>query len=306
MPGSYCHLCGRPIQGRSKQLHHSLWPKNRILRVCGDCLKSKPRCRVCQMPMASATPNNVCPTCTANLHFCLSCGKPVSTDTLRTADYVEIDGVGPYCYSCYRTRPACDVCSAPLTDERWQLSDGRLSCAYCHTTAIYSPVEATRLYDELKTVVANNLGLSLNIPTGLALVDRNQLAAIIEKQHNGSSAPGDILDPQRTLGIYARRGMRRGIYIQTGLPRGLMIQISAHEFGHAWQGENTPLLRTLLFHEGFAEWVAYKVMGLYGYFHQQQRMQDRQDVYGEGLRWALEIETRQGLPGLIETVRRVQ
>jgi hypothetical protein len=262
--------------------------------------------------------------CAANLDFCLSCGQPIKGDINHLKEknlsgpYVEIDGVGPYCQSCYRTRPACDICSAPLTDERWQLSDGRISCAHCHNTAIYSPAEATALYEELKSIIGKNLGLYLNIPTGLALVDRNQLAMIIEKQRDGADrthpagenhlaeTQGEILDPNRTLGIYARRGMRRGIYIQTGLPRRLMLQISAHEFGHAWQGENSPLLRTVLVHEGFAEWVAFSVMGYYGYLHQQRRMQSRQDVYGDGLRWALEIESAHGIPALIETVRRTK
>jgi len=217
------------------------------------------------------------------------------------------DGVGPYCQACAQERPPCDVCGAPLTDEHWQLSDGRNLCAHCHTTAIYAPVAAKALFEEMKTVVGRQLGFVLNVPTGLALVDRNQLGEVLV--HQQSATQGDEtdtrgLDLQRTLGIYTRRGMRRGIYVQTGLPRMLFLQVAAHEYAHAWQGENLPGLQESLVHEGFAEWVAYRVMGYYGLNKGQERMLDRQDIYGQGLRWALELEARQGTNGVVEACRR--
>jgi hypothetical protein len=257
--------------------------------------------------MAASTPNGVCSTCSLYLRFCVTCGKPIRNK------YYEFDGVGPYCETCRIERPACDVCSAPLTDQRWQLSDGRIACDYCNQTAVHTPPAANVLYEEMKAVVSQHLGLSLNIPTGLALVDRNQLAEIIYQQQVRENEPApenadsDLsldLDPQRTLGIYARRGMRRGIYIQTGLPRLLFFQVAAHEYAHAWQGENTPLLRNQLIHEGFAEWVAYSVLGRYGYLRSQERMRSRTDIYGQGLQWALETEARYGAAGVIEACRR--
>ncbi len=296
MPAYYCHLCGREIKQRSKTVRHPLWPREQCLRVCTDCYRTKPRCRVCNMPMAVLSAYGVCPTCEASMSFCLSCGRPIP------GGYMEIDGVGPYCQNCYHHRPPCDVCGAPLTDERWKLSDGRITCAHCHTTAIYSPVQASSLYKEMRDVIARTLGLRLNVPTGLALVDRVQLAEIIRQQVNGLEA----LDPDRTLGLYARRGMKRGIYVQTGLPRTLLQQIAAHEFAHAWQGENCPLLREPVLHEGFAEWVAYQLLVYYGYNRQQQRMLARQDVYGQGLRWALDTQARQGISGLLEACREAR
>jgi hypothetical protein len=237
--------------------------------------------------------------------------------------YYSYDGVGPYCGECRRSRPPCDVCGAPLTQEYWQLSDGRMTCATCHATAVYSSEAAASLYAEIKAVVAGDLDLKLNIPTGLALVDRNQLRQVIEQQlapggRNSArlaqaSPPGGApaasihhLEAGNTLGLYARRGMRRGIYIQTGLPRLLFIQIAAHEYAHAWQGENCPMLRDLLVHEGFAEWVAYRVVAHYGYQRGLDRMRSRQDVYGEGLRWALDLEQRQGPPAVLDACRQQQ
>jgi hypothetical protein len=321
---TFCQLCGQRITGRGQLLRHPQWPPEMSLRVCQDCYHNKPRCRECGLPMAVTSPNGVCVTCSQSLRFCLACGRPVQKK------YYEFDGVGPYCKDCYEHRQPCDVCGAPLTNEHWQLSDGRLVCAHCHASAIYSPESAVNLYEEMKKLVSDRLSLVLNIPTGLALVDRNQLRDIIRQQRLASqpappasfpatqtSPPASLsgrdgvnsptpheADADRILGLYARRGMRRGIYIQTGLPRMLFLQVAAHEYAHAWQGENTPMLREGVMHEGFAEWLAYQTIGYYDYKKGQQRMLERQDIYGQGLRWALQVEAAQGVSGLLEACRR--
>ncbi|MBN1146999.1 MAG: hypothetical protein JXA78_07075 [Anaerolineales bacterium] len=330
MSAEFCHLCGKKIlglgtprlssdlPGRARSFRHKKWPRELALWVCEDCIRQKPRCRICDLPMAAPTPNGACATCNQYLRLCLACGQEIK------GRYYEFDAVGPYCKQCVKggQRRPCDVCGAPLTDEQWQLSDGRIICAYCHATAIYAPADATILYEEMKAEVAKRLDLRLNVPTGLALVDRNQLRQVIHKQRQKTSAGGasagnskyaggangggkaQDLDPECTLGIYARKGMRRSIYVQTGLPRLLFLQVAAHEYAHAWQGENCPVLSDALVHEGFAEWVAYHVMGHYGYTQGQERMLARQDIYGRGLRWALEVEASQSASGVILACRR--
>lgn len=247
--------------------------------------------------MVEDTPSGVCFTCLNYFKICHSCGAQIK------GEYIEISGIGAFCNDCYNNRNKCDVCGAPLTDKSWELSDNRLTCGYCHKTAVYDPGDASAIYDELKSIISVHLGLQLNIPTSMALVDRNQLADIINKQtqlqtnNNGN----ENLDPQKTLGIYTRRGIRRGIYIQTGLPRTLLIQIAAHEFAHAWQAENCPLISEQLVHEGFAEWVSFRTLGYYGYTQQQNQMIQRTDIYGRGLNWALQVEAQSGIQGVINT-----
>jgi hypothetical protein len=158
----------------------------------------------------------------------------------------------------------------------------------------------------MRTIVSDQLEIRLNIPTGLALVDQNQLQDVIQHQSKGRDGDGMTdgdLNSNRTLGIYARRGMRRGIYVQIGLPRTLFLQVAAHEYAHAWQGENCPTLRDATIHEGFAEWVAYRVIGSHGYRDSQEKMLARRDIYGRGLRWALETEARQGAQAVIDACR---
>lgn len=307
---AYCPFCGQKIAGRGRYFHHPAWPPDVRLRTCERCATERPRCRECGLPLAGtvAVPEAsgavLCADCRRSLRACLACGNPVA------GKVYFYDGIGPYCGVCRKTRPSCDICGGPLSLEYWELSDGRAICAACHTTAVYSPDIAAVLFAELKDVVASRLGLALNIPTGLALVDRHGLRHVIDQQSadqtrlKAASLQPDGLDVDHTLGLYARRGMRRGIYIQTGLPRLLFLQVAAHEFGHAWQGENCPLLRDPVIHEGFAEWVAFHVSGHYGDRRGQERMRTRRDVYGDGVRWALEVEAREGPQGVMLACRQ--
>ena len=329
----FCQLCGKDTHGWSKTFHHSSWSSDISLRVCRTCLDQKPKCRVCGIPMESLLGNVLCSSCLNAVHnhpeilksrkLCLSCKAPLK------GKYFEYDGVGPYCGTCAHRRIPCSVCGAPLTDEFWRLSDERLTCGYCHSTAIYLPLDAEKLYKEIKKLVGFHFHMQLNIPTGLALVDVNQMREIIRQQNEhkhttgrltSKSAPAvmdspdekpsqaigvlqidSTLEPERTLGIYTRRGFRRGIYIQTGLPRLLFLQVTAHEYAHAWQGENCPVIHDSTMHEGFAEWLAYHVIGFLGYTNGQQRMSRREDLYGKGLRLVLQIENVSGTSGVIAT-----
>lgn len=249
---------------------------------------------------AAAMPGIICPTCQANAPRCLTCGTLVSGRSLA------IDGVGPFCEKCFTSRPPCDICGAPLSDERWQLSDGRLSCAHCHSTAVDTPAEAAPIYEEMKQVIDQRFGMRLNIPTGLALVDRNQLSQILIQQTDVE----EVLDPVRTLGVYVRKGTRRGIYVQSGLPANLLVRVAAHEYAHAWQGENCPLLRDPLLREGFAEWVAYHVLEFYRLDRQLELMLKRcsrkgssGDLYCQGLRMVLDLEMQIGPAGILDYCR---
>jgi hypothetical protein len=301
MPPGFCQLCGTQFDGRIHLLRHSLWPPGQEMRICTECYRQKPRCSVCGMPLAANALNghSVCPTCREKVPQCLTCGVHVKGNVM------VVDGIGPFCEQCVQNRPSCDICGAPISDQHWQLSDGRLSCVRCHSSAIYTASEVLSVYKEVMRVVEHCFGLRLNIPTGIMLVDRNQLSQILLQQELDEE-----LDPTSTLGVYVRKGMKRGIYIQSGLPVNLVIRVTAHEYAHAWQGENCPLLDDPLLREGFAEWVAYRVLEYYRLETQRQLMLNRcnregssGDLYCQGLRLVLELEKKIGLAGVIEHCR---
>jgi len=230
----------------------------------------------------------MCAACLAGALHCLACGR-VITDRL-----VEINGRGPYCEACYATRQHCDVCSAPLDGAAQRLPDGRAICGACQQTAILDAAQAKSVFDQTEAIVGRALGLSLRVGVRFVVTDRPGMRTQVRKMQ-----PGLVHAVDDVMGAYVREGRRRTIYVQNGLPRILLAQVAAHEWAHAWQMENCPLVRDVLVVEGFAEWVAYKVLQAMGAVKKMALMTARPDLYGEGLRLMLGRETREGLSGVL-------
>jgi hypothetical protein len=96
------------------------------------------------------------------------------------------------------------------------------------------------------------------------------------------------------------------MYVLSGLPQILLIQTVAHEWAHAWQGENCPLLKDPLVREGFAEWAAYKTLQAMGATKKMALMEEQNGLYGEGLRRMLELERHGGMDGVLTFCRRAE
>lgn len=278
MASRYCNLCGGRLKGSFYTYDLGQKAGMGALVVCADCHAAAPRCRFCARPMAGQLAHHgVCVTCMTTHQRCHSCGLPVS-------DGIEMqDGSGRvFCQTCVQTLPACLACSAPVDSSGHALADGRHRCHLCNVSAIDDPGQAQKLYDDVQSIAAQQLGLTLSIPTPLVLVDPAQLRAVL--QMIGDAHPPEARPPR---GVYARKGMKRGIYVESGLPRVQMIGVIAHELGHAWQTERKPLMNDPLLVEGFAEWVAYKVFLSLGDSAAMSLMTARSDIYGQGLRQVL-------------------
>ena len=90
------------------------------------------------------------------------------------------------------------------------------------------------------------------------------------------------------------------------LPLGQLIDVVAHEWAHVWEireGHLHPVLmdpvqvpfRGLLFVEGFAQWVAFKVMDFYGLRQHMKHIQTwRYSEYGDGFQIIKWLEQRRG------------
>jgi len=85
-----------------------------------------------------------------------------------------------------------------------------------------------------------------------------------------------------------------------------LTSMPIHEWAHAWQGENCPLLQDPLVREGFAEWAAYKTLQEMGAIKKMTLMAQQNGLYGEGLRQMLKLEQRDGVPGVLAFCRRAE
>jgi hypothetical protein len=205
------------------------------------------------------------------------------------------------CRRCQKAAPRCDVCGVPMGDDHVHLPDGRRTCAHCHQTAVYDPPHAQALFERVARVVTGELGLSLNVGADFALVDHQHLQRLAEEAH-----PDLHGDPGKVVGLFVRKGRRRVMYVLSGLPQILLIQTVAHEWAHAWRGENCPLLKDPMVREGFAEWAAYKTLRSMGAVKKMALMEKQNGLYGEGLRRILELELRDGVNEVLAFCRRAE
>ena len=205
------------------------------------------------------------------------------------------------CRRCQETAPRCDVCGVPMGANHVRLPDGRHICARCHQTAVYDLARAQALFEHVARVVTGELGLGLNVGADFMLADHQHLQRLATE---ASPALHDA--PSKVVGLFVRKGRKRVMYLLSGLPQILFLQTMAHEWAHAWQGENCPLLQNPLVREGFAEWVAYKTLQSLGAVKKMALMEQRDGLYGEGLWEMLELERRDGVSGVLAFCRRAE
>jgi hypothetical protein len=183
----------------------------------------------------------------------------------------------------------CTNCFAPLRGPRWQLHDGRAMCARCHATAVYDPARAREIFAFTTAAVAAQLGMQLRVGVGFALADADALRAFQTRTS----------EPVELLGVYMRNGRERTIYVRYGLPLLMLRTTIAHEYAHAWQTENCPLLDDLALSEGFAEWVAYRHLLYLGAGRAADKMRAAPHPYRAWFLAILDREMRDGPAGVL-------
>ncbi len=294
----HCNLCGRAVGANEYRVFkRKSDARARGLHVCADCERDRPRCVVCQMPMREERRAwGVCQSCIRAGVSCRACGRRVR------GDFVILNGNdGPYCQECFNTREQCVLCGAPVGVPPKRLPDARVLCDRCYATRVADPSEARSLFERVVDLLYDGMGMSLNIRPTLALVDHARLAELAL-----AAVPDQAARHEKTLALFMRNGRKRVIYLQEYLPRILLIQVVAHEFAHAWQGENAPLLTDLLLQEGFAEWTAYHVLLKLDARKKAEQMLQRTDFYGEGLRQLLAVEQSSGEGAVLDWIRRAR
>lgn len=233
--------------------------------------------------------------------YCNLCGRPLQ-NTYVTLRRPASEKPLVLCESCAAASVVCTGCGQPLGPQHDQLSDGRPICPACQVEAVDTPLEALLLYEQVMDTVINTLGLRVHLRPALLLCSRSDMLRL-QRTMQRPAGPGA---PQgQLLGAYVKLGRRRQIAVETGLPRWLMIKVVAHEYAHAWQGENCPFLTDNQLIEGFCEWAAYRVLTALNCCEAARKMGDAPGFYGEATRRVLAIEAEAGIPGLLSQLRAV-
>ena len=175
---------------------------------------------------------------------------------------------------------ACGAAEGPAT-----VRDGRAFCPRCASTLVESRVEAESLYRHLLDTARRRLGLVIRDAPRLVLAPEVAL-----RRRAGVRAADGI------SGLYVRGGHERpSIHVLSPLPRARLTSVLAHEIAHAWQAENCPDEQGRRLREGFAEWVAWRLLeGREACAGERRVIEARTDVYGQGFRVFAELQARPG------------
>jgi len=238
-----------------------------------------------------------------------ACCNEIFLGTYYTID----DSLVRYCETCINTRSRCDICHAPFIQGK--ILSGRDSdirrCAACFSSAVTTREEAERLYRETLALLKRELALEMAVLPKLHVVDR---ATLVEKRRQANTSAYPITstrdttrlepEPQHLLGFFRRINDDWNIYIEHFLPRIRFQAVAAHELAHAWQSTHAPETQPPRIVEGFAEWIAYKILLALGEQHEAERLTQRSDLYGEGLQYFIALESQQGHKAVLQRARR--
>ena len=192
---------------------------------------------------------------------CAICGNEI-TDTI----YLVTDDVTGekqmVCADCLKL-PRCFICSLPVKSDGIALPDGRYLCARDKRTAVLTANEAQQVADEVHDRLDRLFARFTSFPTNVdvTVLDRIDVDRMSQPGGNDFESPNLLGCIQAETDANQKRYSMR---LMTGLPLAELQATAAHEFSHAWVGENvSPLRRGSLSRnaeEGFCELVAYLLM----------------------------------------------
>jgi len=146
------------------------------------------------------------------------------------------------------------------------------------------------ILNEVRSSLVSRFNMEVPAALQVLAIDRDQLEYVSQDE--------GLIDGTNICGLY----WKNKIYIQFGLATAKIYEVMAHEYTHAWQRYNCPKDQEGLLTEGFAEWVAYKYTQ--GKTGGSTFTTKEGTVYGDGLKFCLDLEARSGEQAVIEFVKK--
>lgn len=195
---------------------------------------------------------------------CDICGEPISKKFYRFEDRVTGEQKKA-CQACENLEARCFVCGLPVKDGGEKLPDGRILCAREAREAVSSEAEAREISVEVRDELDRLFSRFLTIPDTnvvVTIADRYQLENLFRAPGN-ESACVTVYGATSTHPLPGHKFIHY-VNLLSYLKKSRLMAVCAHEYTHAWMGENVSHERNLLIDrdtkEGFCELVAYKYM----------------------------------------------
>jgi hypothetical protein len=235
--------------------------------------------------------------------MCAICGQPT-----RGTVYISTDKVTSekkiVCADCVRL-PRCAICGLPVKDDGLSLPDGRVLCARDARTAVVKADDAERICARTKEDLDRRFSRFTVFPANVdvTVIDRIDVDSMFSPGGNDFESPNLLgcIHPDTANGA-----TRYKMNLMTGLPLAELKATCAHEYSHAWVGENVPKERRARLgrdaEEGFCELVAYLLMDSQG--EETQKRFILQNHYTRGqIDLFIEAEKRYGFDQVMDWMK---
>lgn len=208
--------------------------------------------------------------------ICDVCGQPIYRTVYEFKDKVD-HKTKHVCGACEHLVSRCFICEMPVKEGYQKLADGRYICARELKTIVASESDAKTICKGVKDDLDRQLSRFLTMPA-----DGNVELSIVDKYHlqNLFSAPGNENSCVWVYGATSTHYLPDHKFVHTvdvlsHLQKPRLMAVAAHEYTHAWMGENVSREREAVLDkntvEAFCELVAYKYMES---LHQEEEMQN--------------------------------
>jgi hypothetical protein len=280
--GISCTNCGKEL--RKYVIHNGL-------NYCVDCYQELfgKKCDNCGKNLTKyyiKDKKNYCNKCYKSLFGieCVICGKKLLT-------YINLNGE-TYCKRCLN-KQKCISCSKPVGEKGIHIGDKLYSCEECYRNALLDDADLYLLYQNIIKSIMNII--NHNLPP----IDIIKLVTLKELRNVRKWAS------RNTKGYYTNINGKKAIYVIKGLSKEVATGTIVHELAHYYQDLTGIKCKYEKIHEGFAEWLSYKVLLLHKMDSQINLMiNNSYKVYSNGLNLFIEIEKKNGIKGVLNHMKK--
>jgi hypothetical protein len=201
------------------------------------------------------------PSLSARGDVCAICGKEIQGTIYMVTDKVTGEQK-LVCSDCIKL-PRCAICGLPVKKDGVKLPDGRYLCARDAKTVVLQADDARQICSQVKDDLDRLFSRFTAFPDNVdvSVIDRIDVDSMFVKEGNNFESP-DLLGCIRPETVNDKT--RYKMSLLTGLPLAQLKETCAHEYSHAWVGENVPKERRARLgrdaEEGFCELVGYLLM----------------------------------------------
>ena len=234
---------------------------------------------------------------------CAICGKPIQGTVYITTDKVTGEKK-LICSDCIHL-PRCIICGLPVKEGGLELPDGRYLCARDAKTVVLTIDDARQICGQVKDDLDRLFSRFTFFPTNVdaTVIDRIDVDSMFVKEGNNFESP-DLLGCIRPE--TANNETRYKMSLLTGLPLAQLKETCAHEYSHAWVGENVPKERRARLgrdaEEGFCELVGYLLMDSQNEEVEKKRVLQNRYTRGQ-IDLFIEAEKRYGFDQVLDWMK---